>query len=56
MSQVCWKPVKFADVKDGGKLELSMVNRGIDARIATKIRQRRMGEKNILKKSEDALW
>ena len=33
-----------------------MANRGIDARIATKIKQRRMDEKNILKKSEDALW
>ena len=30
MSQACWKPVKFADVKDCGKQELLMANGGID--------------------------
>ena len=44
MSQVCWKPVKFADVKDGGKQELLMANSGIYVKIVIKTKQRQMGD------------
>ena len=44
MSQVCWKPVKFADVKRYGKQELLMANSGIDVKIVIKTKQRQMGD------------